>query len=351
MRRTRQEEAGQALEERLRDLERREREVERREKELGLISEGRVTPSPSPASPSEDSPGLITPDRSLFSAAANRLEVGEESNPAADLSDRLEVGEESDADNLTLVGSDFTDQWFQDQADSYSFSVKEWLADQVGYKDQQTQSSAGARGQKRKVSDRLNKDEGQGDSFEFDVNGNAVSSHQFNHPRAPNTEGEQNASEDGVLIAHAPNGPVAGGGGGPGRPARAGCTRNGQNARASKKHKTSHCALSGEEGEDDDDEEEEDLEEEDEEEEEEEGAEGGRRDEEVSGWLVSEVPAASSKEVRNAATLLLLEIALGEGTQADSDTCDSWIERLLQAISVKPWEDEERGVSDKYGCH
>ncbi|KAJ3766536.1 hypothetical protein FB446DRAFT_794009 [Lentinula raphanica] len=166
-------------------------------------------------------------------------------------------------------------------------------------------SSAGARGQKRKVSDGLNEDEGQGGSFKFDINGNAVSSRQLNYPRAPNTEGEQNASEDGTLIAHAPNGPVAGGGEGPGRPARAGCTRNGQNARASKKHKTSHRALSGEEGEDDDnEEEEEDLEEE--KEEEEEGTEGGRRDEEVSGWLISEVPAASSIHGNSFATPIRL---------------------------------------------
>ncbi|KAJ3720862.1 hypothetical protein C8R42DRAFT_721606 [Lentinula raphanica] len=67
-------------------------------------------------------------------------------------------------------------------------------------------------------------------------------------------------------------------------------------------------------------------------------------------WAVSDVPAAASQEVRNSATILLLEIGMGEGTRLDSSESVAWIGDLQKAISVCPWADADSVQGSNLAC-
>ncbi|KAJ3753362.1 hypothetical protein EV360DRAFT_87872 [Lentinula raphanica] len=226
-------------------------------------------------------------------------------------------------DSQTLVDSDFTDKWFQDQAEVFSTSVEDWLADQV---EERSSNSCESLARKRTRSDSGLSSNSPGNSNEEDGDGDVGGMENV----------EENNLDGSLVEENGGGGGGRGGGADPGRPAHA-CAHNGRSVRASKRRKTAHHALRDD---DDDEEEEEDIQEEevnsfpD--------TPGGEDSESThSGWQVSPTPASSSKEVRNTATSLLLEITMGEGMWIESPGCVPWIDRLLQAVKGKPWEDGE----------
>ncbi|KAJ3776371.1 hypothetical protein FB446DRAFT_785184 [Lentinula raphanica] len=212
-------------------------------------------------------------------------------------------------DEGTLVDSDFTDKWFQAQAeDLEGASVEVWLAEQ-----------AEGRGN---ISS-----QGNSDSATTATSATSRKRIFLEEEEAPQTQ-EDEAIE---AIVGEGDGGGRGGGGDPGRPAH-GCTRNGQSANASKRRKAAHSSLR-------------------EEEEEEEEAAHNQDQENVSAlWAVSDVPAAASQEVRNSATILLLEIGMGEGTRLDSSESVAWIGDLQKAISVCPWADVDSLQGSNLAC-
>ncbi|KAJ3965782.1 hypothetical protein EV361DRAFT_872919 [Lentinula raphanica] len=333
------------------NLERREREVERRERALesfgseGLASSLRV---------SRSARGSLSGEDLAEGSAATLASEDGANDLAPPLTDGLRLSgfvSENDVDPIpllyplsgakqterypddsqTLVDSDFTDKWFQDQAEVFSTSVEDWLADQV---EERSSNSCESLARKRTRSDSGLSSNSPGNSNEEDGDGDVGG-----------TENVEENNLDGSLVEE--NGGGGGGRGGgadPGRPAHA-CAHNGRSVRASKRRSTGHHALRDDDDDDDDEEEEEEEEEEDIQEEEVNSfpdTPGGEDSESThSGWQVSPTPASSSKEVRNAATSLLLEITMGEGMWIESPGCVPWIDRLLQAVKGKPWEDGE----------
>ncbi|KAJ3713083.1 hypothetical protein C8R42DRAFT_647105 [Lentinula raphanica] len=217
----------------------------------------------------------------------------------------------SDQDG-TLVESDFTDKWFQAQAEDFDserplVSVEVWLAEQVGglsSSDDQDSPTGEGPSRKRNISDSNSESGAQG------------------------------------VIGRGGKG-ERGGGGDPGHPARGACGRGGQNVAASKRHKTAHGSFTEEE--EVEAEEEENI-----------GNSGGDQENPDPTarnlWAVSDKPATASQDVRNSAMLLLLEIGMGEGTWIQSQECTAWIQNLQQAVAVTPWEDIESLQGNNLAC-
>ncbi|KAJ3728258.1 hypothetical protein C8R42DRAFT_716218 [Lentinula raphanica] len=209
-------------------------------------------------------------------------------------------------DEGTLVDSDFTNKWFQAQAeDLEGASVEVWLAEQA---------------------------EGRGNISSQGNSDSATTATSRKRIFLEEEEAPQTQEDEAIeAIVGEGDGGGRGGGGDPGRPAH-GCTRNGQSANASKRRKAAHSSLR-------------------EEEEEEEEAAHNQDQENVSAlWAVSDVPAAASQEVRNSATILLLEIGMGEGTRLDSSESVAWIGDLQKAISVCPWADVDSLQGSNLAC-
>ncbi|KAJ3710811.1 hypothetical protein C8R42DRAFT_757290 [Lentinula raphanica] len=341
--------AEESLAERIRDLERREREVARREQALErwqALGIGHSAASLSGEGFSEAQEGLVSSSTLSGEGGAEELCDNLTSLPgllahnlkhsAASSSGREENGDAADAapdevlsslhsdcpeqegsqdDGQTLVDSDFTDKWFQDQAEVFSPSVEDWLADQV---EEQFCYSSQSNSRKRTCSD--------GDLNDSSTSNSTGNTEEDNVERGTGNGGSQTVEEN-----EGGGGGGRGGGADPGRPAHA-CARNGRSARASKRRKTAHHAL--QEDVQEEEEEEEELEEE------EENSPGEDFEAAHSGWQVSSTPAPSSKEVRNSATLLLLEIAMGEGMWIESSCCDVWIDKLHNTVKGKQWDEE-----------
>ncbi|KAJ3831144.1 hypothetical protein F5878DRAFT_647900, partial [Lentinula raphanica] len=244
------------------------------------------------------------------------------------------------SDNLdnhegTLVGSDFTDKWFQTQAEDLG-EVEVWLAQQVDPQSPQPGSPT--------------------------PSPSASSSTSFTRKRRLSDEGAQQGSQDESSVGAGDGGGGRGGGGGPGRPAH-GCGCNGQGVRAHKRRKAAHSSLREEEEDDVSDN----------------VSDNGVSDNVVSDngasdhgatadhgaspdhgvseggepegnqenteettssrWTVSSIPSAASQEVRHSAMTLLLEIGLGEGTSLEFSESTAWIADLLEAVKGISWAD------------
>ncbi|KAJ3751996.1 hypothetical protein EV360DRAFT_89177 [Lentinula raphanica] len=351
---------------RLNDLERRERELAQRERELerrltevdghirgvGLEKDREVgvTPDNEKERNRKDTPpgsfDSLAGSGSFNSAApgeSHSIYPGRDQNSSPPLSSRGDHADDDvddtfldnaflddDASNNlddnegTLVGSDFTDKWFQTQAEDLG-EVEVWLAQQVDPQSPQPGSPT--------------------------PSPSASSSTSFTRKRRLSDEGAQQGSQDESSVGAGDGGGGRGGGGGPGRPAH-GCGRNGQGVRAHKRRKAAHSSLREEEEDDVSDNGVSDNVVSDNgasdhgasnnsvsEGDEPEGNQENTEETTSSRWTVSSVPSAASQEVRHSAMTLLLEIGLGEGTSLEFSESTAWIADLLEAVKGISWAD------------
>ncbi|KAJ3727774.1 hypothetical protein C8R42DRAFT_638890 [Lentinula raphanica] len=241
-------------------------------------------------------------------------------------------------DKGTLVDSDFTDKWFQAQAEDLG-EVDLWLARQVEGVNLLPQGFSLTR--------YLVIFAGISNDFPFKLVQSSSSTFSRKH-RLSDEDAQQGSQEDGSVGA-GDGGEGRGGSGELGRPAHA-CGRNGQSARALKRRKAAHSSLREEE-----DEEEEDVYDE--------GvaandgsadsvadngvSPGGELQENTqettagSRWSVSSSPSAASPEVRHSAMTLLLEIGMGEGTFLEYSESTAWMANLLEVVKGSSWGNTE----------
>ncbi|KAJ3717517.1 hypothetical protein C8R42DRAFT_711648 [Lentinula raphanica] len=216
-------------------------------------------------------------------------------------------------DEGTLVESDdFTDKWFQTQAEDLG-EVENWLALQVEAlsipqeSDSRTPSLSTSSG------------------------------FPFSRKRQLSHEGSQQGSQEESSVGAGDGGGGRGGRGEPGRPAHASCGCNGQSIHAHKRRKAAHHNFGEEEDEEEDTVSDPGV------------LEGGElegnqknsQETATSRWTVSSVPATASPEVRHSAMTLLLEIGMGEGTSLEYSESTFWLGDLLEAIKGSSWEDLE----------
>ncbi|KAJ3745911.1 hypothetical protein EV360DRAFT_90074 [Lentinula raphanica] len=230
----------------------------------------------------------------------------------------------ADDDEGTLVDSEFTDKWFQTQAEDLG-EVEEWLALQVEALSIPPQSFSP-------------------ESPTPSLSPSSSSSRKRRLSQQGSQDSQQGSQEESSAGA-GDGGGGRGGGGEPGRPAHA-CGRNGQSVRAPKRRKVAHRNLGEEE-----DEEEEEVSDS--------GVlEGGEQDGDqenipettTSRWTVSSVPSSASQEVRHSAMTLLLEIGMGEGTSLEYSESTVWLGDLLEAIKGSSWEDLESLSTNNLVC-